>query len=117
MFKLISKTISTIMFIIILVVVIAIWKGGEPFRIAGQKTIVFGEGMKQFGEIVDDLLDRKEEVRETVKHLKETIDKVENVTGGKAENVTEKKTENVTDNKDSSTEQDNGSVNKDKESE
>ena len=109
MFKLISKTISTIMFIIILVVVIAIWKGGEPFRIAGQKTIVFGEGMKQFGEIVDDLLDRQEEVRETVKHLKETIDKVENVAGGKAGNVT--------DNKDSSTEQDNGSVNKDKESE
>jgi hypothetical protein len=109
MFKLIFKTISIITFIFIMVVVVAIWKGGEPFRIAGEKTIVFGEGMKGFADIVDDLLDRKEEVRETVKHLKETIDKVDNVTGNK--------TENVTDKKDSSTDQDNGPVNKDKETE
>lgn len=109
MFKLIFKTVYTITFIFMIIVVVAIWKGGEPFRIAGEKTIVFGEGMKGFADIVDDLMDRKEEVTKTVKHLKDTIDKVENVTGDKTENVTEKK--------DSSTEQDNGPVNKDKETE
>lgn len=91
MFKLLFRTISVITFITLLLVAVAIWKGGAPFRAAGERTIALGTAIVQLADLIDDVLDRKEEVHESVKQLRETLEGVKGITGedettGKREN-------------------------------
>ena len=73
MFKLIFKTITIIVFLVILIAALAFWKGGKPFRWIGNKTESVGNAIGQFGDMIDDLKGKKEEVRKTYKEIKETL--------------------------------------------
>jgi hypothetical protein len=57
MFKLIFRIISIITFTIILVIALAVWKGGEPFR-------WLGEGTEKAGKVIQDIADRIDRIRE-----------------------------------------------------
>ena len=72
-FKLIRKTISLIILIIILLVAIAIWKGGEGFRWIGKKTEQIGRSVERFGDKVDEIRSNKQKAEKTIKQLKEKI--------------------------------------------
>jgi nitrogen fixation/metabolism regulation signal transduction histidine kinase len=73
MFKIIFRTITIIVFIAILIVALAAWKGGKPFRWLGKKTEAVGVAIGQFGDMIDNLKGKKEEVKKTYKEIKETL--------------------------------------------
>jgi hypothetical protein len=73
MFKIIFRTITIIVFSVILIVGLAVWKGGKPFRWLGKKTESVGNAIGQFGDMIDDLKGKKDEVKKTYKEIKETI--------------------------------------------
>ena len=73
MFRLIFRTITIIVFTVILIVVLGVWQGGKPFRWLGKKTESVGTAIVQFGDMIDDLKGKKEEVKKTYKEIKETI--------------------------------------------
>ena len=56
MFKMIFKGITIFFFIVFLVVSLAIWKGGEPFRWMGDGMIIMGRSIKNFGHSVDEFI-------------------------------------------------------------
>ncbi len=73
MFKIIFRTITIIVFLVILIAALAVWKGGKPFRWLGNKTESVGNAIGQFGDMIDDLKGKKEEVKKTYKDIKETL--------------------------------------------
>lgn len=73
MFKLIFRTITIIVFSVILIAVLAVWQGGRPFRWLGNKTESVGNAIVQFGDMIDDLKGKKEEVKRTYKEIKDTL--------------------------------------------
>ncbi len=72
MAKLIFRVTSTILVLIILTVVLAFWKGGAPFRWAGEKTVAAGETIIHFGDIVDELKGGAKKTQEILTQLKES---------------------------------------------
>jgi hypothetical protein len=80
MFKLIFRTVFLILFIIILIAGLAIWKGGEPFRWVGGKTEAVGKAIIHFGDIVDELKNEKKKAQKTLKRVKEAIVQEDNAT-------------------------------------
>jgi hypothetical protein len=74
MFKLIFRLITLIIFSVILVVAIAVWKGGEPFRWVGEGTIAVGQAIKKFADTVDEIRKGGEKVGEQLMDLKEDYD-------------------------------------------
>ena len=73
MFKLIFKGITLFFFILFLMVSLAIWKGGEPFRWLGDGLVIMGKTITDFGDTVDDFINGTKEVRDNVKKIKEAI--------------------------------------------
>jgi len=73
MFKLIFRTITVIVFLIVLIAALAFWKGGKPFRWLGEKTESAGSAIVQFGDMIDDLKGKKDEVKKSYKEIKETL--------------------------------------------
>ncbi len=73
MFKLIFKMMAIIIFVVFLTIGIAVWKGGEPFRIVGEGTIVIGKKISEFGDYVDEIVKGTKEVKKTYKKLKESV--------------------------------------------
>ena len=73
MFKIIFRTITIIVFIVILIAALAFWKGGKPFRWLGKKTESVGVVIGQFGDMIDNLKGKKNEVKKTYKEIKETL--------------------------------------------
>lgn len=73
MFKFIFRTITTALFLVVLTVVLAVWKGGEPFRWIGKKTEAVGRSIIQFGEFVDELRGGSKKTREVFEHLRDTF--------------------------------------------
>jgi hypothetical protein len=71
------------MLVFLLLVAVAVWKGGAPFRAVGETTVVVGTAIVQVGDMVDKLMGRKEEVRKSVRHIAETFKEKESVTGEK----------------------------------
>ncbi len=100
MFKLISRIISLIMFLIIVIAALAFWKGGEPFRVLGEGMVIAGEEIQIFGNLIDEMKEGGEKVGEQLKEMKETLDTL------KESPKEQEKPESS-----------NGTVNKDKESE
>ena len=74
MFKLIFRTINIIVIIIILIVGLALWKGGEPFRWLGEGMVTIGEKVSEVGDIVDEMLDGGSKMKKSYKELKEVMD-------------------------------------------
>ena len=78
MFKLLFRLITVTMFIFFLVIGVAVWKGGEPFRIWGEGIIAVGHEISRFGDLVDELAEDsraagkiKEAVKKTYESEKE----------------------------------------------
>lgn len=79
MFKLIFRTILIIFILIVIIVALAVWKGGDSFRWIGKKTESVGRAICGFGDIVDGVKKGKKKAEKTLKELKEK-DKGENGT-------------------------------------
>lgn len=74
MFKLIFRTITVIMFLVFLVIGLAFWKGGEPFRRAGDGMVTIGEKIAGAGDLIDEMKQGGEKVKKSYNELKEVID-------------------------------------------
>ena len=74
MFKLIFRTITLLVFLVILSIGLAIWKGGEPFRWVGDKLITAGRTMNDFGDFIDDVIRGSKAIQKNYKQIKEIID-------------------------------------------
>ena len=70
MFKLIFRTMTIILFIVFLTLGLAMWKGGEPFRVFGEGTIVIGKAISEFGDFVDDFIAGGKKVQKSYDKLK-----------------------------------------------
>ena len=77
MFKLIFRTINSIVLVVILIIGLALWKGGEPFRWFGEGMVVIGEKVSEVGDLVDDMKDGGSKVKKSYKELKKVIDSEE----------------------------------------
>ncbi|HDZ62658.1 MAG TPA: hypothetical protein ENH40_05895 [Nitrospirae bacterium] len=55
MFKLLFKLIGSVILVIAIIVGVAVWKGGEPFRWVGDGTIIIGEAIKEVGNTIDEI--------------------------------------------------------------
>ncbi len=73
MLRAIFRIITLTLFTIILIVGLAVWKGGEPFRWVGKKTVSIGMAITEFGDAIDELKGKKKRVEKTYKELKEII--------------------------------------------
>jgi len=73
MFKFMFRTITLIMFLLFLIVGLAVWKGGDPFRAIGQRITVAGDVVSKFGDLVDDIRQGGEKINKTYDQLKDTI--------------------------------------------
>ncbi|MEE8329760.1 MAG: hypothetical protein V3R54_07515 [Thermodesulfovibrionia bacterium] len=80
MFKFIFRIISMTVIIIVIIVGLVVWRGGEPFKWAGKKTAGIGRSIEQFGAVVDDLINgfkrNKKKASEKLIELKDTIDSI-----------------------------------------
>ncbi len=80
MFKLIFRIISMTVIIIVIIVGLVVWKGGEPFKWAGKKTAGIGRSIERFGAIVDDLINgfkkNKKKASEKLIELKDDLDSI-----------------------------------------
>jgi hypothetical protein len=54
--RLLINTGLFILFMLIVIAVIAFWKGGGPFKRAGEVTVSIGESIITFGDGVDDFI-------------------------------------------------------------
>jgi len=61
------------MFLLFLIVGLAVWKGGDPFRAIGQRITVAGDVVSKFGDLVDDIRQGGEKINKTYDQLKDTI--------------------------------------------
>ncbi len=66
MFKLIFRIIVTAIILIVLILFLSFWKGGEGFRWIGEKIGSAGKAIEKFGDMVDGI--------KTLKQLKKGID-------------------------------------------
>jgi len=73
MFKMIFRIIFIIVFVIFLSIGIAVWKGGEPFRWLGEKTVTTGKIIQRFGDYIDDVKAGGHKIKKTYEEIKETI--------------------------------------------
>ena len=64
-------------FLFCLTIGLAIWKGGEPFRVMGEGLIIMGQKMSQFGDVVDEVVKGSDEVKRTYKKFRNVIDAAE----------------------------------------
>lgn len=76
MFKLIFKVISVIGVLILIVVALSVWKGGEPFYWLGKKTVEIGKSIEEFGDLVDEVIKGQKKAAEKFKELKEELDSI-----------------------------------------
>lgn len=74
MFKLIFRTITTIVFLVFLTIGLAFWKGGEPFRMIGEGMVTIGEKVSDVGDLIDEMIDGGKQVKKSYNELKEVID-------------------------------------------
>jgi hypothetical protein len=73
MFKLIFRTIVIIVFAIFLLIGIAVWKGGAPFRWIGEKTVTAGKVIEKIGDYIDDIKAGSQKVKKTYEEIKDTV--------------------------------------------
>jgi len=74
MFRLIFRMISLVMFLLFLVIGLALWKGGEPFRWVGEGLVQIGRDVTKFGDVVDEIIDGGRKIGRNYDKIKEIID-------------------------------------------
>ncbi len=74
MFKLIFRTIVIILFLVFLTIALATWKGGEPFRMLGEGTVIVGKKISEFGDFVDDIIKGTKGMKKSYDKFKDVID-------------------------------------------
>ena len=74
MFKFIFRAIGTFILILILVVVLAVWKGGEPFRTLGVGTVIMGNKIQSFADFIDDMRKGGSEMHRTYDKFKDVLE-------------------------------------------
>lgn len=74
MLKLIFKTILAGIILIAIIIALTVWKGGEPFRWAGDKTEKIGRLIGKFGDLIDGIKEGKKKAGETLDKFKDAID-------------------------------------------
>ncbi len=78
MLKLIFKTILIIFILFVVTVVLAIWKGGEPFRWTGEKIAIAGRAVEKFGDTIDGIKKDSGKIKKKITELKENLDLKQN---------------------------------------
>lgn len=73
MFKLIFRTVIIIVFVTFVSMGLAVWKGGEPFRWIGEKAINTGRTIQRFGDYIDGVRNRSQQIKKTYDAIKETL--------------------------------------------
>lgn len=73
MLKLIFKTILIIFILIVMTVLLAVWKGGEPFRWVGDKVVLTGKAIEKFGDAVDGIKGGSGKIKKKMSELKEYL--------------------------------------------
>lgn len=61
------------MFLIVLVIGLALWKGGEPFRILGDGMVIAGKKIQEFADTIDRLKSGGKKVGKQVIEMQETV--------------------------------------------
>ncbi len=74
MFKLIFKFMVISIFLFCLIVGLAVWKGGEPFRVFGEGMIIMGQEISEFGDFVDEVVNGSNKVKRTIEKLSDVVD-------------------------------------------
>jgi hypothetical protein len=49
------------------------WKGGEPFRVFGEGTVIIGRAISEFGDFVDDFISGGKQIGKSYEEMKEII--------------------------------------------
>jgi hypothetical protein len=62
-----------ILFTVFLIVALAMWKGGEPFRVFGEGTVIIGRAISEFGDFVDDFISGGKQIGKSYEEMKEII--------------------------------------------
>ena len=73
MFKFIFRSITLMIFLLFLIIGLALWKGGDPFRGIGQGVRDAGNVISKFGDLVDDIKTGSKKVHKTYDQIKNTI--------------------------------------------
>ncbi len=74
MFRLIFRTILIIFILFVVTIILAVWRGGEPFRWMGEKVIVTGRAIETFGDAIDGIKRGSGKIKKKIKELKEDLD-------------------------------------------
>lgn len=74
MFKFIFKAVVWIVFLLFISVVLAMWKGGEPFRYFGEGVVVVGRSIMKFGDIVDEFISGSKHIQKSYDKIRDVID-------------------------------------------
>ena len=78
MFKFIFRTILIIFILFVVTVVLAVWKGGEPFRWTGEKIAIAGRAVEKFGDAIDGIKKDSGKIKKKIMELKENLDLKQN---------------------------------------
>jgi len=74
MFKLIFKIIGSAAIILIIIIILTVWKGGAPFKWAGEKTVDIGKSIGKFGDFINGIKEKKEKAGEALDKIKDAVD-------------------------------------------
>jgi ribosomal protein S11 len=76
MFKLIFKLISLIVIVALVIIGLAVWKGGEPFRWFGKKAETAGKVIIEIGDRIDKIRQGSKEAGKKLKEIKKEIEEI-----------------------------------------
>lgn len=78
MFKLIFKIVAAAAIILAIIIALTVWKGGVPFKWAGEKTVDIGKSIGKFGDFIDGIKEKKEKAGEALDKIKDAVDSTKN---------------------------------------
>ena len=73
MFKFIFRIMVTTVFLLFMTIVLALWKGGEPFRVFGEGVIIVGRTLVGFGEVVDNFIGGGKKLHRSYDEIREVL--------------------------------------------
>jgi len=73
MLRLIFKTILFIFILIVVIVSLIIWKGGEPFRWTGENIEIVGKAIERFGDRINEIKKGGEKAKNKLREFKENF--------------------------------------------
>ncbi len=71
MFKLIFRAMVITIFLVFTIIGLAMWQGGEPFRLVGEGTIAIGNSLMKFGDVVDEFIEGGKKIGKSYDNLKD----------------------------------------------